>query len=339
MAIELSYGTYQFPLAPVVTISRRPAQQFPRSQAYVVTWRIEGELYSPGAQSLAGNIALRNALLEALAEQRDLIWKDGATVVKGMIAANAIGGLSIVTDFPSDETAYATHVPFRVEISGVYKTEHVDQSVGAGPLQEPFEAIELIWGEYTVTETIEGNEAALQVSGSFRAPDQVTLRVAIEELAISLGGHLLQKTLSFVFNSDGVFQHQAQFQLVIIDTDSSPDVFEVNETIEVRSQTPLVIVRQLIGGVAPILQSAPLEPTYVIQEGTAVGRSGYPNELVYVVKRVQLPEVEPRSIVRHSPELRPGGHTGYRLSWRFVMVSTDPITAPILPIAATPHGS
>lgn len=332
MAIELTYGAYQFPLAPMVTITRKPAQGFPNPQIYDVTWTIHGELYSPGSQTLAGNIALRDAMIAAFTKQHDLVWKDGSTIVKAMLKNRAIGGLRISIDLPEDDTAYATHVPYRVDVSGTFRSEAIDL-LPTAPAPLP---TELVCGEYTAAESIDGNEKVLSLSGLFRGPDTATLRAAVDALIIQFGGHTLNKSIQFLYDSDSAFRHQVQFQLEIVDTDASPEVYEVDETIEVRNQVPIVIPRPVLGNRPPVLQNAPLQPTIVIQQGTAAGRNGYPSEAVYAVKRVQLPLVEQPSIVRHSPEPRPGGHTAFRISWRFVMVSADPINSPIYPASAAP---
>ena len=77
----------------------------------------------------------------------------------------------------------------------------------------------------------------------------------------------------------------------------------------------------------------PMLPTFVFQTGSAVGRTAYPNEQAFAAKILSFPDFEPPKIVRQSPVPLPdgSGYTGYRLSWRFAMVSDQPLVGPIGP--------
>lgn len=339
MAISLEYGNYKFPIPPMVTITRRPAQAMRNPQAYLETWQIRGDLYDASGQNLTAILAMRAAMETAFSSQSNLTWKDASTgeVVDALLVDRAIGGLTILIDFPDDPVAYATHCPFRIEVSGEFRREHLDDAPGSAT---PADSA-MIFGEYTVSESKEGNELVLSISGMLRGPTEAALRAKIDSIAAATvtGGVSLRKQVNFLFDADSIFRNQAQFVIEIADVANSPDVFEVEESIEIRNAMQLTIPRILLGDRDPVFQQGSRLPTIVVQHGSAVGRTGYPSTLLYAVKRVLLPDIEQPVIVRDAPVPRPdgSGYTNYRLSWRFVMAGTaaidintiSPLVAPL----------
>ncbi len=334
MAIDLYYGTYKFPIAPMVTIARRPAQGVAQPQAYTQTWTIRGELFEPGSGALEGYILLREKLASAFSQQNDLLWVDGHNVVKALRHASAIGGLTISVNLPEDPTAYATHVPYQIEVSGTFMSQHLDAD---GVVT--FNPADLIFGEYTAHEERQSNELIKRLSGRFHGQSPLHLRMAIDNLQTSVPGVLLRKSVQLQYDSSGRFTNQIQFAMDLVDSSASPDVFDVDEVIEVQQGGSYAVPRLLLGGRDPVFQSGPVQPTIIVQHGSAVGRTTYPSTAIYGVKCLPLPEIEPPSFVRESPIPRPdgSGYHQFRLSWRRVMASPStvdislpqPLVAPI----------
>lgn len=334
MALTLKYGSYVFPLSPKVEFRSEPLYPHPQPEAFLVTCTITADLYSSVAQTPALIKALRSSLQSAFATQADLLWMNDTTIIKSMFAATSFGGLTCAVNFPPDGegTEYATGLPVVVVVTGRYRVEDLDNNTSSFLGSNHC-------GRYSVTEDLTEVGTIYTVEGELMGADmgllEVEINTIIQGVTQSSSPIVLARQFVFEYTSDGTPSMAIKFSVQAVNGATSPPVYGLEETIGIQ-QGDTVTLHPLLGGYDPILQQGPRLGAIVTQRGSALGRSGYPPEVPYAQRRVALPDIERPRIERAFGRRRSdGGYTDFRLSWDYVMVSTQPVsTSSMLPFGS-----
>ncbi len=324
MAISLKWGSFTFPITPKITMRKEPLSDGPGPDAWRKTWELQGELYGPNTTGTAAVTALRDQLdvLATAAVVKSLVLVDDEAGILDSLEADAAAEPLMVSGYsvpPADGTEYVTHVPFSLSISGVFVREKLDTDTPASALQS-------VWGEYQLTESISGNNRrSIGAQGTFRGRTEELCTAAIDaviDLITTSQRRLLNKRVTFVRNPPGRDSNHPRVDFSIEFSDSTEDgnVFDYQETLEYQPATTLTIIKPVVGGGPPVFQLGMLTPSIVIQSGQATGRFEYPTATAPLFNRF----IEPPVTTKQLPTIGPDGSlTNYGLRWRYAMVNLD----------------
>lgn len=331
--LQLRYGTYFFPLAPKISVAKTPVTATPAPGGVRVTWTLTGELYYTNAQTPESIAAMRAAMEAALyGPPQDLVWQDSTTgaVIDALWQGVSTSGVVIesVKFAAGDGTEYATHLPFEVVAWAEYRVDLVSSST-------PPAGILNVFGEYSVAYTQDHEVNALSISGTLQSYFWATIQAEIGKIKIAVDPQMLILSESTTISSrtptaGGGTKLRASFRIEAIHGSATPEVIEVKETIAVEAGILEPIARPRFGG-NPVVQTGPIRPTIISQDGSAVGLRMYPNFLDVAPLRYSLPLMS-ASRTKQSPERRSSGLGAglmrFPISWSYRFLSDTPLAAP-----------
>jgi len=329
MAVTLQWGSYTFPLTPKISVRREPTTDYPVPGCFRKTWDLEGELY---ANTPAACLAARQSI-DAIVRGNiipSLKLMDSATVLDCLLAENAVEPLTIsgYDVPPADGTEYATHVPFRISVSGLFISTLVDTTTGTLPSNQ-------VWGEYAIVETTEPNgNVRTSVDGFFRG-NGTAIDEAVDVLIESLNTGDRRLMAKRITRHAGVVTtgtiervNRVEFALEFSGSEAgSNDVYDFQESIDYQMQTRVTLLKPVLGNNPPIMQLGTITPAIITQSGQAFGRTDYPN----APSPLYSSHVEPAYVGKTSPVRGPDGTlTGFGRRWRYSMVvpMLPPVDAP-----------
>lgn len=304
---KLMYGTYTFQHTPTVRISRAPLQDTTLPQAHRVTWTVEGMLEGVDTAALK---ALRDALVAAMVNGKTMSLFDGSdNIIEELAHPGSLRGVMIArgVEFPNiDGAEYATILSYRIEL-------YADYATADAPAADAF-------GSYTITTAVDRDGTqTLSLQGRFTGPGASAYIDTL--LAGYAAGYIMLRKSKGVDTINSLAEVQADF----VDIAASPEIYSFEETIELTAAFTRRVIHELLGGGPAAMQLTTLAPAFVVQQGSAVGRTGYPpgGSDLYP----ELTKWEPTVISKRSPlKAADGKFTDYGISWRIVSVAPSGAT-------------
>ena len=259
----LKYGSYTFPLTPVITIRHeRIGEAEGAAQGVRETWDMAGML--TGATQAALKTASDALELAFVADGSDLtLFKDDAiTVLHQLASASCAHGTQVLTrpEFPKGEGAeYATVRTFHVAVSGYTLLGDAATRNAHG-------------GYTTETSTDAGGTVHVTVAGQYIGETLADAQAAAA--AAKAAGYMAEREAE-TENEDTC---QVSFRYEYLDDTSSREVISFRETTVAHNiATPDFVIIPILGGGAPVTQETVRRANWARQSGSATGRTGYPS--------------------------------------------------------------
>ncbi|HRU07435.1 MAG TPA: hypothetical protein P5137_16855, partial [Candidatus Brocadiia bacterium] len=254
---QLKYNSYVFSPTPALVIDQEPlGNPDGPQQAVRETWRIRGALLGDQAALITAAAAL-DAAFAANGGDLTLYANDGVTVLRQLLNSGCPGGTHVVKApaYPDvDKAAWATHLPYELAVSGVRIRADAPNSTA--------------WGsKVTSTATDAQGQVITRVSGKYSGPGA---QDAANAAKLTSGVVVVSEEQSVSAEDASV-----SFNYEYVSTDSR-EVISFVETVTMNEDFSTKVFRKVLGGAAPARQTTVLNEVTATQEGSAVGRSGYP---------------------------------------------------------------